>query len=57
MRTELQNTEDKMHINGIDEKDNEIINILLNDARISYSAIGERIGLSRTAVKKQGDCS
>ena len=33
----------KMHINGIDEKDNEIINLLLKDARMSYSDIGEKI--------------
>ena len=43
----------KMHINGIDEKDNEIINLLLKDARMSYSDIGEKIGLSRTAVKNR----
>ena len=42
-----------MHINGIDEKDNEIINLLLRDARISYSDIGEKVGLSRTAVKNR----
>lgn len=42
-----------MHINGIDEKDNEIINLLLKDARMSYSHIGEQIGLSRTAVKNR----
>ena len=28
-----------MHINGIDEKDNAIINLLLKDARMSYSDI------------------
>ena len=42
-----------MHINGIDEKDNEIINLLLKDARMSYSDIGEKVGLSRTAVKNR----
>ena len=42
-----------MRINGIDEKDNEIVNILLKDGRLSYSDIGERIGLSRTAVKNR----
>ena len=42
-----------MHINGIDEIDNEIINLLLKDARMSYSDIGEKIGLSRTAVKNR----
>ena len=43
----------KMHVNGIDAKDNEIINLLLKDARTSYSDIGEKIGLSRTAVKNR----
>lgn len=42
-----------MHINGIDEKDNDIINLLLKDARMSYSDIGEKVGLSRTAVKNR----
>lgn len=42
-----------MHINGIDEKDNEIVNLLLNDGRISFSDIGEKVGLSRTAVKNR----
>lgn len=42
-----------MHINGIDEKDNEIVNLLLKDARMSYSDLGEKIGLSRTAVKNR----
>lgn len=42
-----------MHINGIDEKDNAIINLLLKDARMSYSDIGEQVGLSRTAVKNR----
>ena len=42
-----------MHIKGIDEIDNEIINLLLKDARMSYSDIGEKVGLSRTAVKNR----
>ena len=42
-----------MKINGIDEKDNQIINLLLEDSRMSYSDIGDRIGMSRTAVKKR----
>ncbi len=42
-----------MHINGIDEKDNEIVGLLLKDARMSYSDIGEKVGLSRTAVKNR----
>lgn len=42
-----------MYISGIDQKDNEIINLLLEDGRMSYSDIGEKIGLSRTAVKNR----
>ena len=42
-----------MHIKGIDEIDNEIINLLLKDARMSHSDIGEKVGLSRTAVKNR----
>ena len=40
-----------MRIKGIDEKDNQIVNLLREDGRMSYSDIGERVGLSRTAVK------
>ena len=42
-----------MKVNGIDENDNQIIDILSKDARASYSDIGSRIGLSRTAVKNR----
>lgn len=42
-----------MYVSGIDEKDNEIINLLLEDARTSYSEIGEKVNLSRTAVKNR----
>lgn len=42
-----------MKINGIDEKDNQIIDILIKDGRKSYSDIGEETGLSRTAVKNR----
>lgn len=40
-----------MYIKGIDEIDNRIVNLLLDDGRMSYSDIGEKVGLSRTAVK------
>jgi DNA-binding Lrp family transcriptional regulator len=40
-----------MHIDSLDTIDNQIINLLLEDARMGYSEIGERVGLSRTAVK------
>lgn len=40
-----------MQIRGIDEIDNRIVNLLLEDGRMSYSDIAEKVGLSRTAVK------
>ena len=42
-----------MHINGLDEIDNRIINLLIADARLTYSEIGEKVGISRVAVKKR----
>lgn len=40
-----------MQTNGIDEKDKQILHLLCNNARMTYSQIGEQVGLSRTAVK------
>ena len=42
-------------IKGIDETDNRIIELLTEDGRMSYSEIGERLSLSRTAVKNRID--
>lgn len=42
-----------MEINGIDEKDNVIVKLLRENARLSYSEIGEKVGLSRVAVKNR----
>ena len=42
-----------MEINGIDEKDNRIVLMLRENARLSYSEIGEAVGLSRVAVKNR----
>ena len=42
-----------MRINGLDEIDNQIINLLIEDARLTYSEIGEKVGLSRVAVKNR----
>ena len=42
-----------MHINGLDEIDNQIINLLVADARLTYSEIGDKVGISRVAVKKR----
>lgn len=42
-----------MEITGLDEKDNSIIQLLRENARLSYSDIGDKIGLSRVAVKNR----
>ncbi len=44
---------ENMKINGVGEKDNQIIELLRRDARMTCSEIGERVGLSRTAVKNR----
>ena len=40
-----------MYLNGLDELDQKIIQLLIENARISYSDIGEETGISRVAVK------
>ena len=40
-----------MYLDGLDELDQKIIRLLIENARISYSDIGEETGISRVAVK------
>lgn len=40
-----------MFLEGLDELDQKIVRLLIKNARISYSDIGQQIGLSRVAVK------
>lgn len=40
-----------MHIEGIDEIDNRILDIIKDNARLTYSEIGELAGISRVSVK------
>ena len=42
-----------MNFHGLDTLDNLIVNLLLEDGRMSYSDIAEKVGLSRTAVKNR----
>lgn len=42
-----------MWIKSLDGMDNKIINLLLENARMSYSEIGDIVGLSRTSVKNR----
>lgn len=40
-----------MFLEGLDELDQQIVRLLIENARISYSDIGQKIGISRVAVK------
>ena len=40
-----------MYLDGLDTLDQKIVQLLIENARISYSDIGEKIGISRVAVK------
>ena len=42
-----------MTIPGLDDADNRIIELLQQNARMSYSEIGKEVGLSRVAVKNR----
>ena len=42
-----------MQIEGLDKQDNEILTLIKDHARMSYSEIGARVGLSRVAVKNR----
>ena len=40
-----------MFLDGLDKLDQKILRLLVENARMSYSEIGERVGVSRVAVK------
>ena len=40
-----------MYLDGLDALDQKIVQLLVKNARISYSDIGEKTGISRVAVK------
>lgn len=42
-----------MYIEGLDKLDNAILSVIKDNARMSYSDIGEKVGLSRVAVKNR----
>lgn len=51
--TEIPRMEECMHIDGLDEKDNLILEQIQKNARMSFKEIGEKAGLSRVAVKNR----
>lgn len=44
-----------MYIDGLDELDNKIVSVVKENARLTYSEIGARVGISRVSVKKRLD--
>lgn len=42
-----------MFLDGLDELDQKIVSLLIQNARMSYSDIGQQIGISRVAVKNR----
>ena len=40
-----------MYLNGLDELDQKIVQLLIKNARLSYSDIWKEVGISRVAVK------
>ena len=44
-----------MYLSGLDELDRKILDLLTQNARYSYSELGERLGVSRVAIKNRMD--
>ena len=42
-----------MFLDGLDELDQQIVKLLIRNARMSYSEIGQNIGISRVAVRSR----
>ena len=42
-----------MFLDGLDELDQQIVRLLIRNARMSYSEIGQKIGISRVAVRSR----
>lgn len=40
-----------MYLEGLDELDQKIVKLLIKNARMTYSDIGDQVGISRVAVK------
>lgn len=44
-----------MYLSGLDEIDRKMLDLLTQNARYTYSELGERLGLSRVAIKNRMD--
>ncbi len=43
----------RVFLDGLDELDQQIVKLLIRNARMSYSEIGQKIGISRVAVRSR----
>ena len=46
-----------MFLDGLDEMDQKIVQLLIKNARMSYSDIAQQVGISRVAVKMSENCT
>ena len=44
-----------MYLKGLDETDRKILDLLTENARYTYSELGQKLGISRVAVKNRMD--
>ena len=44
-----------MYLKGLDELERKMLDLLTQNARYTYSELGERLGLSRVAIKNRMD--
>ena len=44
-----------MYLTGLDELDRRILDLLTQNARYTYSELGEKLGVSRVAIKNRMD--
>lgn len=50
-KTQKNGRRPAMFLDGLDELDQKILQLLIQNARMSYSEIGQQVGISRVAVK------
>lgn len=42
-----------MHMEGLDQIDNKILEVIKENARLSYSEIGEQVGISKSKLHRK----
>ena len=47
----MDREDERMFLDGLDRLDQQIVQLLIGNARISYAELGERVGISRAAAR------